>query len=127
MNDKKNKSNRPFLYYWIVAVVLFIVIRYALNPIAAKDGAKEVSYSQFVSMIEKDQVTEVYKDETKYTFKAKVDGEEKTYETGLWVDTDLTDRLLEAKNRNDKLTFGKKIETTTVSYTHLTLPTILLV
>lgn len=112
MSDKKNKSNRPFLYYWIVAVVLFIVIRYALNPIAAKDGAKEVSYSQFVSMIEKDQVTEVYKDETKYTFKAKVDGEEKTYETGLWVDTDLTDRLLEAKNRNDKLTFGKKIETT---------------
>ena len=112
MNDKKNKSNKPFLYYWIVAVVLFIVIRYALNPIAAKDGAKEVSYSQFVSMIEKDQVTEVYKDETKYTFKAKVDGEEKTYETGLWVDTDLTDRLLEAKNRNDKLTFGKKIETT---------------
>ena len=112
MSEKKNKSNRPFLYYWIVAVVLFIVIRYALNPIAAKDGAKEVSYSQFVSMIEKDQVTEVYKDETKYTFKAKVDGEEKTYETGLWVDTDLTDRLLEAKNRNDKLTFGKKIETT---------------
>ena len=111
MNDKKNKSNKPFLYYWIVAVVLFVIIRYALNPIAAKDGAKEVSYSQFVSMIEKDQVTEVYKDETKYTFKAKVDGEEKTYETGLWADTDLTDRLLDAKKRNDKLTFGKKIET----------------
>lgn len=111
MNDKKNKSNKPFLYYWIVAVVLFVIIRYALNPIAAKDGAKEVSYSQFVSMIEKDQVTEVYKDDTKYTFKAKVDGEEKTYETGLWADTDLTDRLLDAKKRNDKLTFGKKIET----------------
>ena len=111
MNDKKNKSNKPFLYYWIVAVVLFVIIRYALNPIAAKDGAKEISYSQFVSMIEKDQVTEVYKDDTKYTFKAKVDGEEKTYETGLWADTDLTDRLLDAKKRNDKLTFGKKIET----------------
>ena len=111
MNDKKNKSNKPFLYYWIVAVVLFVIIRYALNPIAAKDGAKEVSYSQFVSMIEKDQVTEVYKDDTKYTFKAKVDDEEKTYETGLWADTDLTDRLLDAKKRNDKLTFGKKIET----------------
>lgn len=111
MNDKKNKSNKPYLYYWIVAVVLFVIIRYALNPIAAKDGAKEISYSQFVSMIEKDQVTEVYKDDTKYTFKAKVDGEEKTYETGLWADTDLTDRLLDAKKRNDKLTFGKKIET----------------
>ena len=60
---------------------------------------------------ENDQVTAVTRDDLKYTFKAKVDGEEKVYETGLWQDSDLTDRLLEAKERNDKLTFGKEIET----------------
>ena len=112
MSDKKNKSNRPLLYYWIIAIVLYIVIRFAVSPVISQDGAKEVSYSQFVSMIENDQVTEVFKDETKYTFKAIVDGDEKTYETGLWADTDLTDRLLEAKKNNDKLTFSRKIETT---------------
>ena len=112
MSDKKNKSNRPLLYYWIIAIILYIVIRFALNPVINQDGAKEVSYSQFVTMIEKDQVTEVFKDETKYTFKAVVDGKEETYETGLWADTDLTDRLLEAKKNNDKLTFSRKIETT---------------
>ncbi len=112
MSDKKNKSNRPLLYYWIVAIILFIVIRFAINPIVNQGEVKEISYSQFVSMIENDQVTEVSKDDTKYTFKAVVDGEEKTYETGLWVDTDLTDRLLEAKKNNDKLTFSRKIETT---------------
>ena len=30
----------------------------------------------------------------------------------MWADTDLTDRLLEAKKNNDKLTFSRKIETT---------------
>ena len=114
MNNRNNKSdsNRPLFYYWIIAIVLFIVIRFALNPIVAQDGAKEVSYSQFVEMIDNNQVTEVARDETKYTFKAKVDGDEKTYETGLWADTDLTDRLLAAKDRNKDLKFGREIETT---------------
>ncbi len=127
MNSKndKNNSNRPLLYYWIIAIVVFLVIRFALNPVVAKDGAKEVSYSQFVEMIENDQVTEVDKDETKYTFKAKVDGDEKTYETGLWTDTDITDRLLDAKERNDKLKFGQEIKTTMNPWLTLFLTSIL--
>ena len=112
MSDKKNKSNRPLLYYWIIAIIIYIVIRFALNPVISQDGAKEVSYSQFVTMIENDQVTEVSKDKTKYTFKAIEDGKEKTFETGLWEDTDITDRLLEAKKKNKKLNFSKEIETT---------------
>ena len=107
----RNPSKKPLLYYWLVAIVLFVVIRFALNPIAQDVDVKEVSYSQFVEMIENDQVTEVSKDDQKYTFKAKVDGDENTYETGLWQDTDLTDRLLKAKERNDKLIFSQEIET----------------
>ena len=109
---KNNKSDRPLLYYWIVAIIIFVVMRYALNPVVKGQEAKEVSYSQFVEMIENDQVTEVFRDNTKYAFKAKVDGKEQSYETGLWQDTDLTERLLEAKKRNNKLTFAKEIETT---------------
>lgn len=108
MKDKKDKGNRPLLYYWIIGIILYIIIRFAISPIVTQGEAEEVSYSQFVSMIEKDQVTEVSKDDTKYTFKAIVDGKEKTYETGLWADTDLTDRLLEAKKHNNKLTFLEK-------------------
>ena len=152
MSDKKNKPNRPLLYYWIVGIIVLLVIRFALSPVISEDAAKEVSYSQFVTMIENDQVTEVSKDKTKYTFKAIEDGEEKIFETGLWEDTDITDRLLKAKKENSKLNFSKEIETTmnpwltlfltsilpllflwaifyfasrSVSYTHLTLPTIL--
>lgn len=122
---KQNPSKKPLLYYWLVAIVLFVVIRFALNPIAQETDVKEVSYSQFVEMIENDQVTEVSKDDQKYTFKAKVDGDEKAYETGLWQDTDLTDRLLKAKERNDKLIFSQEIETRMNPYLSLFLTSIL--
>ena len=122
---KKNPSKKPLLYYWLVAIVLFVVIRFALNPIAQETDVKEVSYSQFVEMIENDQVTEVSKDDQKYTFKAKVDGDENAYETGLWQDTDLTDRLLKAKERNDKLIFSQEIETRMNPYLSLFLTSIL--
>ncbi|WP_306483969.1 ATP-dependent zinc metalloprotease FtsH [Anaerococcus sp.] len=121
----RNPSKKPLLYYWLVAIVLFVVIRFALNPIAQDADVKEVSYSQFVEMIENDQVTEVSKDDQKYTFKAKVDGDENTYETGLWQDTDLTDRLLKAKERNDKLIFSQEIETRMNPYLSLFLTSIL--
>lgn len=121
----KNKGKKPLLYYWLVAIVIFLVVHFALNPIATDESVKEVSYSQFVDMIDKDQVTEVSKDDQKYTFKAKVDNDEKIYETGLWQDTDLTERLLEAKKRNDKLVFKQEIETRMNPYLSLFLTSIL--
>lgn len=125
MSDKKNKPNRPLLYYWIVGIIVLLVIRFALSPVISEDAAKEVSYSQFVTMIENDQVTEVSKDKTKYTFKAIEDGEEKIFETGLWEDTDITDRLLKAKKENSKLNFSKEIETTMNPWLTLFLTSIL--
>ncbi len=124
MNQKPRK-NRPLLYYWIGAIIIYFIFSYVFSPIAQQDGAKEVSYSQFVEMIENDQVTEVNKDNLKYTFKAKVEGEEKTYQTGLWEDTDLTERLLKAQKRNDKLIFGKEIETRMNPYLSLFLTSVL--
>lgn len=104
------KGKRPLVYYWIIAIVAFLVIQYVLNPLSKGEEAKEVSYSQFVSMIDNDQVREVKKDEYNYTFTAMVDGDKRTFKTGLWPDTNLTDRLLEASKENN-LSFTKKIET----------------
>ncbi|WP_297789817.1 ATP-dependent zinc metalloprotease FtsH [uncultured Anaerococcus sp.] len=120
-----SKGKRPLLYYWLVAIVIFVVVHFALNPISKDESVKEVSYSQFVDMIDKNQVTEVSKNDQKYTFKAKVGKEEKVYETGLWQDTDLTERLLQAKKRNDKLVFSQEIETRMNPYLSLFLTSIL--
>lgn len=124
MNQKPRK-NRPLLYYWVGAIIIYFIFSYVFSPISSQDGAKEVSYSQFVEMIDNDQVTEVSKDNLKYTFKAKVEGVEKTYQTGLWEDTDLTERLLKAQKRNDKLRFGKEIETKMNPYLSLFLTSVL--
>ena len=51
----RNEGKKPLLYYWLIAIVIFIVIRFALNPIAKDESVKEVSYSQFVEMINHDQ------------------------------------------------------------------------
>lgn len=123
--NQKPRRNKPLLYYWIGAIVVYFIFSFIFSPISQKDGAKEVSYSQFVEMIENDQITEVNKDNLKYTFKAKVEGEEKVFETGLWEDTDLTERLLAAQKRNDKLIFGKEIETRMNPYLSLFLTSVL--
>ncbi|MDO5047097.1 MAG: ATP-dependent zinc metalloprotease FtsH [Anaerococcus sp.] len=123
--NKRNQGKKPFLYYWIVAILIFVIIHFALNPIAGEEAAKEVSYSQFVDMIENDQVTEVSRDDQRYTFKAKVDNDENVYQTGLWFDSDITDRLLRAKERNDKLIFSQEIETRMNPYLSLFITSIL--
>ncbi|MCI7238790.1 MAG: ATP-dependent zinc metalloprotease FtsH [Anaerococcus sp.] len=123
--NKGNQGKKPLLYYWLIAIIIFIVIHFALSPIAGGEVSKEVSYSQFVDMIENDQVTEVSRDDQQYTFKAKVDNEEKVFTTGLWFDSDITDRLLEAKERNDKLIFSQEIKTSMNPYLSLFISSIL--
>ena len=66
MKDKKDKGNRHLLYYWIIGIILYIIIRFAISPIVTQGESEEVSYSQFVSMIDNGQVREVTKD---YSFK----------------------------------------------------------
>ena len=47
MNQKPRK-NRPLLYYWVGAIIIYFIFSYVFSPISSQDGAKEVSYSQFV-------------------------------------------------------------------------------
>lgn len=109
--SQKNKGNKPLIFYWLIALVAFLVLRFVLTPISSEKDPDQVSYSQFVEMIDKGQIRKVTKDQYQYTFTAEVDGKEVTYKTGLWEDTDITQRLLNAQKENDKLTFEKEIET----------------
>lgn len=105
------KGKRPLVYYWIIAIVAFLVIQQILQPIRAEGKPKEITYSQFVSMIDNGQVREVTKDDYNYTFTAVVDGDKQKFITGLWPDTDITERLLEASKKHKNLTFTKEVET----------------
>lgn len=93
------KGKRPLVYYWIIAIVAFLVIQQILQPIRAEGKPKEITYSQFVSMIDNGQVREVTKDDYNYTFTAVVDGDKQnsSQACGLIL-TLLKDFLRLAKN-----------------------------
>ncbi|MDY3738601.1 MAG: ATP-dependent zinc metalloprotease FtsH [Peptoniphilaceae bacterium] len=102
-----NKSNRnnSLLYYWVGALVIFVVLQFFLAPVIKEDQTGKVSYDKFVEMVDKNQVKSVEKQNYKTIFKAEVNGKESVYETGNWDDPDITERLLKSG-----VEFGKKIE-----------------
>ncbi len=109
--SQKGKKKKPLIYYWIIAIVLFAIIKYVASPIANEQEPEEVSYSEFIDMLEKDEITSISEDQYQYTFKVEEKGKEKIYKTGLWKDDQLTERLLEKRKADGKLKFGKEIET----------------
>ncbi|MDD7306018.1 MAG: ATP-dependent zinc metalloprotease FtsH [Peptoniphilaceae bacterium] len=110
MSQKGNKK-KPLIYYWILAIVLFLVIKYVASPITNEQDPEEVSYSEFIDMLEKDEITAIKQDQYQYTFTVEEKGKEKVYKTGLWKDDQLTERLLASRKKDGKIEFGKEIET----------------
>ncbi|MDO4595128.1 MAG: ATP-dependent zinc metalloprotease FtsH [Tissierellia bacterium] len=98
-------NRKPLMYYWIGALLLFIILRFGLGPVLNNENTKEVSYSQFIEMVENKEVTEVQKEQYRTVFKAKKDGKEKNYEVGNWSDPDITQRLID-----NKVKFGQVID-----------------
>src|SRR5699024_11138077 len=112
MSQKKGNKKRPLIYYWILAIVLFAVLRFVANPISSEQEPEEVSYSEFIDMLENNEIKAITEDQYQYTFTIDdKDGNEKVYKTGLWKDDDLTERLLEKNQEEGNIEFGKEIET----------------
>jgi cell division protease FtsH len=107
---KRNSGKRPLIYYWLIALVAYLVLKFLLSPVTMEAEPEEVSYSQFIEMLDENKIEKISENETQYTFTVKEDGKEKIYKTGLWKDDKLTERLLDAKKKNGEITFGKEIE-----------------
>lgn len=109
--SEKGKSKKPLMYYWILAIILFVVLRFVVSPISSEKEPDEVSYSEFIDMLENDKIKAIKEDQYKYTFTVEEKGKEKVYKTGLWKDDKLTERLLSKNKAKGKIEFGKEIET----------------
>jgi len=96
INDKK-PSQKPMIYYCIIALMVILLLNIFVFPLLFGQGVREVGYSEFLTMLEEGRVTTVARDETQLTFLAKGEnGKEAVYKTGLWPDEDLTEKLLAA-------------------------------
>ena len=100
-DGSQKNPKKSFIYYYAIVMVLMIVFNSLTVPWIESKAIKEVSYSEFLEMVDEGKVQAVAKTETEIKFKSdtgKKDLEGKpvydVYKTGLWPDDTLTDRLL---------------------------------
>ena len=91
-------SKRPIIYYAVVAAIMLLLLNALVFPGLLQAEVKEVGYNEFLSMVEKGEVTEVARDEAAgtITFTTGKDSTVKYYKTGIWPDETLVDRLNKA-------------------------------
>ena len=106
MNDPYKPPQKSFLYYSLIAVLVLMLLNAFVFPSMMSPRLEEVSYDQFLSMVDSGNVTRVEVTDTAVLFSAKDEnGKESYYQTGNMDDPDLVNRLAE----HDEITFGKAV------------------
>ena len=98
----KNKK-LPFIYYWLLAVILMGIINVFLLPLFTKNAIEKVTYDVFLSELKSENINEVQvnDDNIYFILKGASDEEtqvesEKVYVTGRMDDSMLVERLDDA-------------------------------
>ncbi len=102
--NKKNMSKKPLIFYYIVALVVFIILNTFLFPKLLEEKIEEVDYGTFLQLLDGDGISKVELTDTQIFFTSIDDEDNKVYTTGIMPDLDLTNRLVEADVK-----FGKVI------------------
>ena len=89
VEDPKNR--KPFIYYYIVVLVIMMALNFLVVPFIKEGQIKQVDYGTFMTMTEKGEISKVDIQTNQIVFVGKNDNV--TYKTGLMNDAGLTDRL----------------------------------
>ena len=93
MNDKKKRQS--MILYVIIAIAAIVALQSVVYPSLERAQVREVSYSEFIDMVDDDEVADVHLDtgSGKITFTSK-DEENVTYRATMWPNDDtLSERL----------------------------------
>ena len=94
-NEPGNK--KPLIYYLLISFGLLMLWTSFISPAIFNQEVEEVPYSQFISEIDKGNVTEVKMEPTEITFVVRDDSKDATiYTTGVVDDPKLVERLQKA-------------------------------
>lgn len=91
MQEVKEPNKRPFIYYYLIAVLAIFLINALLLPKIAQRAVKEVDYGTFMDMTYNKEVGYVQIEDNQILFTDK--DETAVYKTGLVDDPELTKRL----------------------------------
>ena len=96
MNMDENKRRRSMLLYILIAIVVYLAVSQTMYPALQNSQTKEVSYSEFLTMVDKKEVTQVQKtqgDATLYFTTGEGDGQQKCSTVIFGSGEGLTEKL----------------------------------
>ena len=94
MQEVKQPNKKPFIFYYMIALIVIILINSLLVPQIVQRAVKEVDYNTFMQMTYDKQIDEVQVQDNHIVFTAKDD--KTIYKTGLMDDPDRTQRLYDS-------------------------------
>jgi cell division protease FtsH len=88
-------SKKPMYYYAIIAMIALLLLNAFVFPSLMQNEVKEVSYNEFLTMIDSGKINEVSRDDATQTITfTSLDGDKTLYyKTGIWPDDTLVSRL----------------------------------
>jgi len=95
MNDNNDKK-RPLTYYYMLMLVLILVFNSVIMPMFLNPKMKEVSYNNFLQMVDEGKVSKVEITDKRLAAVDK-NNEKEIYVTGRVEDPELANRLMKSK------------------------------
>ena len=89
IDDPKNR--RPFIYYYVIVLIIMTAINFMVLPFIKEGQIKQVDYGTFMTMTENKEISKVDIQTNQILFTGTND--KTVYKTGLMNDSGLTDRL----------------------------------
>ena len=89
--EERKPDKKPIIWYWVIAIVIFLLLNTFVFPKVMQHNVKEVGYDTFISMMENKEIGSVEVESSQITFTNK--DETEYYKTGVLDDPDLVNRL----------------------------------
>ena len=103
-NNEVKPPKKPLIFYYVIAILVVFLINALLMPSIYKASIREVSYSDFLDMLDAKIIEEAQIDDDAITFVATVDGARGIFTTGKIDDPNLVQTM-----RDAGVDFGKVI------------------
>ena len=122
--EEMKPNKKPYIWYWVIAIAVFILLNMFVFPNFLKHPVTEVGYDTLLQMADEHDIGSVNIDSTKITFTNKEETE--YFRTGLMEDPWLVDRLYEsgAKFKAEIITSTSPLAYILISYV---LPLVLMI
>lgn len=105
-NNEVKPPKKPLIFYYCIAMLVLILLNALVMPSIYKASISEVSYSEFLDMLDKKCITQAEIEDDAITFLATTDGKQGIYTTGRIDDDQLVERM-----RSAGVDFAKSIPT----------------